>query len=195
MKKGIAILAIIFIFTGCSVYRGANISQVTTGMTKAQVSTIMGNPERILAVRSTDNGLQEVLQYRTLWDEIYALEFLNDYLVGYEFLYDDAPYVVPAPPVIIPPYGTPVFPPHRPGERPPERPGRPEQPETPGPEPPEVMPPLKPTPEPPVRPVDPEPPRQEQLPEIRPDMNSTTPATPSGTKSSKPSTRRVKKSR
>ena len=110
MKKVYMIIVLVVVLVSCGTYRSVNVNQLTTGMTKNQVYEQIGLPERTLSVNQTDNGLQEVLQYRTNSNEIYALTFWNDYLTGYEFLYDDTPYVpAPAPPVYYPDYGRPII--------------------------------------------------------------------------------------
>ncbi len=110
MKKIVYIFLVGFLFTACASYRTLDLSKLTTGMTKAQVIERAGSPERILAVNDTDDGYQEVLQYTTSRGEIYALEFWDDYLTGYEYLQDDVRYYIPAayPPAVLPPYGRPV---------------------------------------------------------------------------------------
>ncbi len=127
MKKFTFIL-IIGLLTACGTYRGLDLNRLTTGMSKSDVERVAGLPDRILAVNETSDGYQEVLEYRTSRGEIYALEFWNDYLTGYEYLYDDVQYVAyPHPPAIFPPYGRPlyVYPGgvYRPDYRPNNRPG------------------------------------------------------------------------
>ncbi len=136
----IAIFAIILI--SCGSYRSLDLRRLTTGMTKAQVERIAGLPNRVLSINETEDGYQEVLEYSTSRNEVYALEFWNDYLTGYEYLYDDIEYVAPLyPPSMYPPYGRPIIVvpnerPNQPGRpTPPNRPGRPtppSRPETPG---------------------------------------------------------------
>lgn len=110
----------------CGSYRSLDFGRLTTGMTKAQVEYVAGPPSRILAVNQTREGYQEVLEYRTSRSEVYALEFYDDYLVGYEFLYDDIDYIAPAPPMILPDRGRPIV--VRPGNDRPDRPSRPGRP-------------------------------------------------------------------
>lgn len=130
MKKLVYIALIALIFTACGVYT-TDLNRLTTGMSKAQVEAMMGRPDRILSVNDTRDGYQEVLQYSTSRGEVYALEFWNDYLTGYEHLYDDAPYIpAPAPPMYVPDYGRPVIIINdRPGR--PSRPSRPSRPNRP----------------------------------------------------------------
>lgn len=134
MKKIIFFIIIAIAITGCSAFRSVDISQVTTGMTKAQVRNILGAPDRVLSTAQIENGFQEVLQYRTSGGDVYAIQFVNDYLTGYEFLYEDVMYVAPPPPVVLPPPGRPIYPPSRPPHRPdpPEQPQEPTPPERPG---------------------------------------------------------------
>lgn len=125
MKKGLFIVILSAILMSCASYKSLNLNRLTTGMTKAQVEAVAGLPDRVLAVNQTENGYQEVLEYRTSRSEIYALEFWDDYLTGYEFLYDDVAYVPPmAPPMFIPDYGRPIII-IRPDNNRPNRPNRP----------------------------------------------------------------------
>lgn len=127
MKKGLFIVILSAIVMSCVSYRSLNLDRLTTGMTKAQVEAVAGAPDRILAVNQTEDGYQEVLEYRTSRDEIYALEFWDDYLTGYEYLYDDVSYVPSVtPPMYWPDYGRPIVI-IRPDENRPDRPGRPGQ--------------------------------------------------------------------
>lgn len=109
------------VFISCGMFKTLDLSKLRTGMTKEQVVQAVGDPSRILAVNNTQNGYQEVLEYRTPRNEVYALEFIDDYLVGYEFLYEDVEYIAPAPPMILPDYGRPIYI---------DRPSRPSRPET-----------------------------------------------------------------
>jgi len=141
MKKIIFLLFTSIILTACGSYRSLDLGRLTTGMTKGDVEYVAGPPSRVLAVNQTKQGYQEVLEYRTSRSEVYALEFYDDYLVGYEFLYDDIDYVAPAPPLIMPDYGRPIViiqgnnrpnhpnRPNRPSQ--PNRPNRPNQPNRP----------------------------------------------------------------
>lgn len=103
----IALLAICLV--ACGSYRSLDLNRLTTGMTKAEVEKLAGLPDRILAVNETSNGYQEVLEYRTSRGDIYALEFWNDYLTGYEYLYEDVQYVPSVYPTVFPPYGRPLY--------------------------------------------------------------------------------------
>lgn len=139
MKKiGLFIVAS-FLLVACGAYKYLDLGMLTTGMTIAEVENLMGPPERVLAVNKKDGYVQEVLEYRTGRNEVYALEFWDNYLTGYEYLYDDVNYLPPAaPPMIWPDYGRPIYiyPPdhHHPSHpnRPnkPNRPNRPSRPES-----------------------------------------------------------------
>lgn len=147
MKKFISILLAATFLLACGTYKTLDLGTLTFGMTTQEVIQLAGRPQRVLSVRNTQEGQQEVLEYQTAYREVYALEFWNDYLTGYEYLYDDVTYVVPPrPPVHYPEYGRPIYiypapSPGRPGvpnrpERPsqpsrPNQPGRPSQPSTP----------------------------------------------------------------
>lgn len=104
-------------------------------MTTEQVAQVAGRPNRLLSARQTEDGFQQVLEYRTSFGEIYALEFWDNYLTGFEYVQDDIVYVAPIhPPMHFPPYGRPIYiinnrPPQRPNR--PNRPNRPSQPSRP----------------------------------------------------------------
>ncbi len=131
MKRIIFAMMIAVVFASCVTYKSLDLNKLATGMTKEQVKDMMGEPDRVLAINDKEEGRQEVLEYRTSRDEVYALEFWNNYLTGYEFLYDDVTYVAPmAPPVIWPDYGRPIYIiPERPNR--PNRPSRPNSPSRP----------------------------------------------------------------
>jgi hypothetical protein len=142
MKKISFILCIAFLLTACATYKKLDLSRLTFGMTTEQVIKAAGKPNRVLSVRQTSDGYQEVLEYRTAYDEVYALEFWNDYLTGYEYLYDDVTYVAPLyPPMHYPEFGRPIYiinnrPPHRPNrpnhpDRPTTQPSKPSKPDRP----------------------------------------------------------------
>lgn len=142
MKKICCIIVASFLLMACGAYKYLDLGMLTTGMTVAEVQNLMGPPYRVLAVNEKDGYVQEVLEYRTGNNEVYALEFWDNYLTGYEYLYDDVNYLPPAaPPVVFPDYGRPIYiypPGHYHPNRPnrPTRPGRPEsnRPETNRPE-------------------------------------------------------------
>ncbi|MDR2918720.1 MAG: hypothetical protein LBV72_05075 [Tannerella sp.] len=138
MKKFISILLASTFLLACGTYKTLDLGTLTFGMTTQEVIRLAGKPQRVLSVRNTPDGRQEVLEYQTTYREVYALEFWNDYLTGYEYLYDDVTYVIPPhPPVHYPEYGRPIYiypntPPDRPGlSNQPGRPNRPTQPERP----------------------------------------------------------------
>ncbi|MCD7916110.1 MAG: outer membrane protein assembly factor BamE [Tannerellaceae bacterium] len=109
MKKIVCLFITVILLTACGTRRSLDIDRLRTGMTKAQVEYIAGSPDRLLAVRETDEGYQEVLGYLTSGGEMYALEFWNDYLTGYEYLYDEVQYYPSPYPALFPPYGRPIY--------------------------------------------------------------------------------------
>lgn len=144
MKKMSIIISIAFIFSACATYKKLDLNKLTFGMTTEQVIRVAGSPNRVLSARQTEEGYQEVLEFRTAYDEVYALEFWNDYLTGYEYLYEDVAYVAPVhPPTLMPEYGRPIYiinnyqssnRPNRPNRPSPEKPNRPDRPNRPAPE-------------------------------------------------------------
>lgn len=96
MKKICLVILTSFLLVACGAYKYLDLGMLTTGMTVAEVENLMGPPERILAVNEKDGYVQEVLEYRTGRSEVYALEFWDNYLTGYEYLYDDVTYLPPA---------------------------------------------------------------------------------------------------
>lgn len=153
MKKLSLVLLTSFLLVACGAYKYLDLGMLTTGMTVSEVEYLMGPPDRVLAVNKIDGYIQEVLEYRTARNEVYALEFWDNYLTGYEYLYDDVTYIPPvAPPMVFPDYGRPIYiyPPvhhpsypnkpnrpgsNRPGSNRPSRPesNRPSRPESPRP--------------------------------------------------------------
>ncbi|MCD7978805.1 MAG: outer membrane protein assembly factor BamE [Tannerellaceae bacterium] len=109
MKKIVCLTIIAVLLVVCGTRRSLNIDRLRTGMTKAQVENIAGSPDRLIAVRETDEGYQEVLGYWTSGGEMYALEFWDDYLTGYEYLYDEVQYYPSPYPAYFPPYGRPIY--------------------------------------------------------------------------------------
>ena len=156
MKKFIPVfILLILLLSACGTYRTITVSRLKLGMSKADVEHMFGPPKRILSVSQTEYGYQEVLEYKTSNDEIYALDFMNDQLVGYEFLYDDIDYIPPMPqPVVI------VH----------DYPGRPIA------RPPKPRPPVRPVP--PVQPVPPARPSPDNVTPSRPQSNRPTPSRP-----------------
>ena len=100
MKK-LAFLIPLTLLLACGSYKTFSVARLQLGMTKGDVEQMSGAPKRILAVAQTEHGRQEILEYKTIHDEIYALEFMNDYLVRYEFLREEVIFVSPPPPVIV----------------------------------------------------------------------------------------------
>lgn len=137
MKKFTTICLAAILLSACVTFKTLDLNTLTYGMTIQDVVRIAGKPQRVLSVRNTPDGRQEVLEYQAAYGEVYALEFWNDYLTGYEYLYDDVTYVIPAlPPPYFPAYGRPIYiHPDRPGysNRPPHPtyPNRPESPSRP----------------------------------------------------------------
>ena len=123
MKK-LALLIPLMILMACGTYKTFSVASLRLGMTKADVEQMSGTPRRILAVSQTEYGCQEILEYKTPYDEIYALEFMNDHLVRYEFLSKEVRYIPypPPPPVIVHPN------PPKPVERPAPKPTPPSPP-------------------------------------------------------------------
>jgi hypothetical protein len=126
MKK--KILFALFIFTivmsSCVTHRTLYINQLTVGMTVAQVEATYGPPRRVLESKRMADGHLYATEYRNYNGDVYALEFWDDYLVGYEYLYEER-YVAPvAPPAYRPVYGTKVVvirqSNNRPSQRPPQ---------------------------------------------------------------------------
>ena len=131
MKKAICFFSLFLILWGCGSYRQQfDIRSLTVGMSKAEVNSLVGSPERYLSISRTPYGYEEILQYRNVYNEIYALEFVNDYLVAANYIYDGMYYSM-YPPANRPPYGKSVFPssykPNRPAPAPPQGSSRPGQ--------------------------------------------------------------------
>lgn len=93
-------------------------SSLQMGMSKNQVRGIFGAPDRVLFAGVADGGYEEVLQYRTYNNELYALTFFNDRLESYGFITEDVPPVSG----VRPPIAHPIYPP-RPPITSPNRPG------------------------------------------------------------------------
>lgn len=128
MKKISLFILASFLLVACGAYKYLDLGMLTTGMTVAEVENLMGPPNRVLAVNKKDGYVQEVLEYRTARDEVYALEFWDNYLTGYEYLYDDVTYIPPvAPPMIFPDYGRPIYI-YPPDHHHPNRPNKPNRP-------------------------------------------------------------------
>lgn len=115
----------VLLLTGCVVSRNPqadNFKNLTVGMSKSEVEYWIGPPELYLSVIRTSQGIEEVLQYRNIYNEVFALEYFNDYLVSANYIYSGSWYPM-YPPVNYPGFGRPVFPPgyrpNRPAPRPP----------------------------------------------------------------------------
>ena len=94
-------------FSACVTYTSLNVNSLRSGMTVQEVRYHYGTPYRIITSTNTINGYLEILEYRN-GRSIYALEFWDDYLVGYERVYSN--YITPvAPPSYWPSYGTSVL--------------------------------------------------------------------------------------
>lgn len=119
MKKLIFILLISLSLVSCGAMRLADVSNLSEGMTKAQVDNIMRAPVRLLSTSYKQDGTIEVYEYITYRQESYAVEFWNGRLSGYDFMYENT---TPAPNY------------NRPGHvvRPPANPPRPSTPSRPG---------------------------------------------------------------
>lgn len=113
MKKVILVLLVAVIVSSCGVMKIADVQKLRVGMNRQEVEEYMGRPNRILSTDYTSNGLSEVYEYNNYNRDVYAIEYLDGYLVGYSFLYQ-------ADDVLNPP-GRPV-PPNRPSQ--PARPGQ-----------------------------------------------------------------------
>lgn len=167
-------------FMSCGLFKQLDLNQLQFGMSKQEVYNVAGSPNRILSARQTSDGFQEVLEYITARKEVYALEFWNDYLTGFEFVEEIVDYVPPVyPPAIRPEPGRPIIVyPQKPG-----KPGRPSQPDRPG-RPGSTSRPEQPSrPEPPVRPIEPDRPQSSRPgTSTRPGSStSTRPSTPTST--------------
>jgi len=109
MKKYMFLMVLVITVTlqSCSVYTTSYVDRLTVGMTIQQVEARYGPPRRVIEARRTPSGFLHVLEYRNRNREVYALEFWDNYLVGYEYLYDDYRYIAPiAPPQYRPSFGT-----------------------------------------------------------------------------------------
>ena len=111
MKRYVYVfLVLILFFASCLSYKALNLNHLTIGMTVEQVQRTYGPPRKVLETKRTNNGFLQVLEYRNRHGEVYALEFWDNYLVGYDFLYDDYPYIAPvAPPGYYPSFGSSII--------------------------------------------------------------------------------------
>ena len=102
MKKILIILSATLLLFACGSMRTVDMNVLQVGMTKSQVRTLIGDPERILFAGAADGGYEEVVQYRTYRGELYAVTYYNDHLESYEFIRDDAYPPVTTPPTYYP---------------------------------------------------------------------------------------------
>lgn len=79
-------------------------------MTKKEVRYWIGPPERYLDKRRTPYGYEEILQYRNIYDEFFAMKFLDDQLTAVDYIGKETSYPIYSTPP--PPRGTPIFPPN-----------------------------------------------------------------------------------
>jgi hypothetical protein len=121
MKKLIALLLITCTIAGCSLtqvaYRTDNYNLLRIGMTKWEVEERIGPPAGYLDARRSPYGYEEILLYRNRYNEPFALEFVNDYLMAADYVYEGGCYPM-YPGYHRPAHGNPVFPPgYRPNRR------------------------------------------------------------------------------
>jgi len=135
MKKIICFFALSLILWGCvSSQQQYDIRNLTVGMSKNEVRSLIGPPERYLSFSRTPYGYEEILQYRNIYNEPYALEFINGYLAAANYIYNDMYYPM-YPSASRPSRGKSVFPPnYRPNRPalPPSQVSRPGQSNSPG---------------------------------------------------------------
>jgi hypothetical protein len=126
MKKIVYLLFWTLFAISCSTthnnYPIDNYKQLTVGMSKSEVEYWVGPPECYLDLRRTTYGYREILQYRNIYNEVFALEFLNDYLVSADYIYGEI-WRPMYPIAQRPSFGRPIFPPgYRPNYPPPSPP-------------------------------------------------------------------------
>ncbi|MDR0681915.1 MAG: hypothetical protein LBG15_08745 [Dysgonamonadaceae bacterium] len=113
MKKIVYLLLSIFVVSACSIvknYPVDNYYKLQTGMTKKEVRYWIGPPERYLDKRRTPYGYEEILQYRNIYGELFAMNFINNQLMAVDYISKEADYpIYPTPPPPSPPHGTPIF--------------------------------------------------------------------------------------
>ncbi|MDL2223676.1 hypothetical protein LJB98_06260, partial [Bacteroidales bacterium OttesenSCG-928-M11] len=117
MKKILFILVAIVLLQGCvtSGYRTYDIKDLRVGMTRYEVENLIGPAERVLSIRWTNLGYEEILQYRNYYNQLFALEYIEGILVGADYIYDGGWYPMYN---TRPDYGRPVFPSHYSPNRP-----------------------------------------------------------------------------
>jgi hypothetical protein len=114
MKKLIAILLLFGATTACTVlqtaYQTDNYNLLRIGMTKWEVENYIGPPTDYLAAHRSPYGYEEILLFHNRYNEPFALEFRNDYLVSANYVHNGEWYpMYPVP--NRPAYGNPAFPP------------------------------------------------------------------------------------
>ncbi|MFT3995572.1 MAG: hypothetical protein QM660_14780, partial [Dysgonomonas sp.] len=127
MKKYIytILLSTLLLLSACGSYQTANVRNLSVGMTQSEVNQIMGYPVRVLSTNYSSDGVQEVFEYVNYQNESYAIEFWNEHLVGFDFMYRNSdPIYRPSSPSPVYPV-EPDRPNYRPNNRPSTRPSRP----------------------------------------------------------------------
>jgi hypothetical protein len=114
MKRLIALLLITGTITGCTLtqvaYRTDRYNLLRIGMTQWEVEDQIGPPACYLDAWRSAYGYEEILLYHNRYNEPFALEFVNDYLVAAHYVYDGRWYpMYPLP--NRPTHGHPAFPP------------------------------------------------------------------------------------
>ena len=87
MKRLFVVASVILLLSSCVSHRSLDLNRLSFGMTTQEVRALAGRPNRVLIMQQTPEAYQEVLEYRTGYSEVYALEFWNNYLSGVEYLY------------------------------------------------------------------------------------------------------------
>jgi hypothetical protein len=106
MKKSVWLLSISLLLSACGLMKSVDMSRLQMGMSKAQVSSMFGQPDRVLYAGASNGQYEEVLQYTTS-RKIYALTFINDQLESYGFISEE----IPAGSQVRPSVPHPVYPP------------------------------------------------------------------------------------
>ena len=118
--KLVILLFVPFLFFACGAFKTVDMNKLTIGMSKDEVRSVIGDPDRVLFAGAVDDGYEEVVQYRTVNNEIYAVTYWNNRLESYEFLHEEPNY--PPGNAVAP--GPAPRPPYQPNPRPPaNRPG------------------------------------------------------------------------
>lgn len=133
MKQIIIIFMISILLSSCNTTMTVgDIRTLDVGMSRAQVDAYWGNPRRLITVEYTREGVFEVYEYNSYYREVYAVQFLNGFVVGYDILYKDF-YTRPRPNSVPNRPNRPSSPNNRPNrpqepDRPSNQPSRPNQP-------------------------------------------------------------------